>query len=360
MSDITTATGDPAAAARKARRAHAMHTAAYIAAAGGATVWAYLRMVQTGIDGGLTPAVAYGAAGFLELALVGSALGARRAVLRSEPVAVYTLLTWLFSLLSGVFSGMHDLGRPDVPFYMPLLGLVAPLVAATLWHVLLTGDRHITAGLSLDDLRARRRARAAERHATRRAERKERDAERLMLAYIVRAEDVRDSLRAGANSRTVDHLMKAKRTARNKVMTVLTVEEFEARHAAWRERLTLADEHDAALFQLGHLPAVDPAPAPAQPEDEGADQPEAQENQEDATAAVRPLPRRRWNQIPEDERAELTNRMVELYNGGKTYKEIAPEVGFSEHTVGRVLRGAGVTDTAGEGIPVLAAVGRDA
>ena len=74
-------------------------------------------------------------------------------------------------------------------------------------------------------------------------------------------------------------------------------------------------------------------------------------------AIVSTLPRRRWNQIPEGERDLLTRQMTELYYGGATYKEIAPQVGFSEHTVGRVLRAAGVTDTAGEGIPVLSAVG---
>jgi hypothetical protein len=347
-------TADPKAE-KKAVWAHRLHTWAYIGAAAGATVWAYLRMVNTGIDGGLTEQVAYGAAGFLELALVGSALGARRAVLRSEPTGVYTALTWLFSLLSGIFSGMHDLGREGVPWYMPLLGMVAPLVAATLWHVLLTGDRHMTAGISLEDLRDRRRQKAARRRAEKVAERKERDGERLMLAYIVAKEDERNARRVAEDPnepvnarekarRSILQLREKARTARNNVLMVMPVEEFDERYASWRKRLEHADENDAALFVLGLPPAVTPPepPAPVDP-------------LEQVLASV-PDP-------------ETTLRIAEILqeNPKTNQADIALEVGASRQTVSRrvgALREAGVlppspsagTNTPARGITTVAAV----
>lgn len=334
---------------KKAVWAHRLHTWAYIGAAAGATVWAYLRMVQTGIDGGLTEQVAYGAAGFLELALVGSALGARRAVLRSEPTAVYTALTWLFSLLSGAFSGMHDLGREGVPWYMPFLGLVAPVVAAILWHVLLTGDRHMTAGISLDELRARRRQTVARRRAEQANERKERVGERLMLAYIVAKEDERNARRIVEDPnepvearrkarRAIPKLREKARKARNRVLMVMPVEEFSERYASWRERLEQADKNDASLSLLGLPPAVTPPepPAPVDPLDK--------------VLATVPDP-------------ETTQRIAEIVreNPKMKHEDIAAEVGASRQTVGRrikELREAGVvsTDTPARGIPVVAAV----
>jgi hypothetical protein len=347
-------TADPKAE-KKAVWAHRLHTWAYIAAAGGATVWAYLRMVNTGMDGGLAEQVAYGAAGFLELALVGSALGARRAVLRGEPTLVYTALTWFFSLLSGLFSGMHDLGSAGVPWYMPLLGIMAPISAAILWHVLLTGDRHMTAGLDLDELRERRRQKAARRRAEKVVERKERVGERLMLAYVVAKEDERNARRIAEDPnepikarekarRAIPRLREKARKARNKVLMVMPVEEFDERYGSWRTRLEHADKNDAALSLLG-LPSPVTPPEPPAPVDP----------LEQVLASV-PDP-------------GTTMRIAEILqeNPKTNQADIALEVGASRQTVSRrigALREAGVlppspsasTSTPARGIPTVAAV----
>ena len=150
-------------------------------------------MISVGIDVlRLTAAVAVALAVFLELALVSSALLARSAVLRGRSAHADLLSTWVFSTVSGVFSAAHELVRqPDShgvstwqldarSALAAAVRVAAPLVAAWLWHRILTGDRH-----SADSAPTRREAR---RH-------------RLMLAVATAALDLQRTRQARPASR---------------------------------------------------------------------------------------------------------------------------------------------------------------
>ena len=150
-------------------------------------------MISVGIDVlRLTAAVAIALAVFLELALVSSALLARSAVLRGRSARADLLSTWVFSTVSGVFSAAHELvGQPDThgvttwqldarSTLAAAVRIAAPLVAAWLWHRILTGDRH-----SADSAPTRREAK---RH-------------RLMLAVATAALDLQRTRQARPTSR---------------------------------------------------------------------------------------------------------------------------------------------------------------
>ncbi len=150
-------------------------------------------MISVGIDVlRLTAAVAVALAVFLELALVSSALLARSAVLRGRSARADLLSTWVFSTVSGAFSAAHELvGRPDThgvttwqldarSALAAAVRVAAPLVAAWLWHRILTGDRHST-----DSAPTRREAK---RH-------------RLMLAVATAALDLQRTRQARPGSR---------------------------------------------------------------------------------------------------------------------------------------------------------------
>jgi hypothetical protein len=150
-------------------------------------------MISVGIDVlRLTATVAVALAVFLELALVSSALLARSAVLRGRSARADLLSTWVFSMVSGVFSAAHELvGQPDLhgvttwqldarSTLAAAVRVAAPLVAAWLWHRILTGDRH-----SADSAPTRREAK---RH-------------RLMLAVATAALDLQRTRQARPASR---------------------------------------------------------------------------------------------------------------------------------------------------------------
>lgn len=123
-------------------------------------------MISVGIDVlRLAAAVAVALAVFLELALVSSALLARSAVRQGRSGSGDLTATWVFSTVSGVFSAGHELVGPADPLGLRTwqldarsglaagVRIAAPLVAAWLWHRILTGDRHDT-----DHARTRREA----------------------------------------------------------------------------------------------------------------------------------------------------------------------------------------------------------
>ena len=112
-------------------------------------------MISVGVDVlGLAVAVALCLAVFLELALVSSALLARAAVFRGRSARADLVSTWVFSVISGMFSAAHELLGPageaglrdwQIDARAALAAgvrVAAPLVAAWLWHRILTGDRH--------------------------------------------------------------------------------------------------------------------------------------------------------------------------------------------------------------------------
>lgn len=116
-------------------------------------------MISVGIDVlRLAAAVAVALAVFLELALVSSALLARSAVRQGRSGSGDLTATWVFSTVSGCFSAAHELVGPADPLGLRTwqldaraglaagVRIAAPLVAAWLWHRILTGDRHDTDG----------------------------------------------------------------------------------------------------------------------------------------------------------------------------------------------------------------------
>jgi hypothetical protein len=112
-------------------------------------------------------------AGFLELALISSALLARAAAMDGRPTAADAAAVWVFSAVSGVFSATHELigqgGWQFGPTNLLAAGvrIAAPLVAAWLWERVLVSARLDAAARTATEVRRDRRllsfARAAQR-----------------------------------------------------------------------------------------------------------------------------------------------------------------------------------------------------
>ncbi|MGL5910627.1 MAG: hypothetical protein ACRCZP_11540 [Phycicoccus sp.] len=106
-------------------------------------------------------------AGFLEVTLVGSALGARYAVLLGRPAVADSTATWVLSATSGVLAAAHELIARDGDTWTwqddagsvlaGVVRLVAPLVACWCWHRILGADRRDVAGRTLTQMKRSRR-----------------------------------------------------------------------------------------------------------------------------------------------------------------------------------------------------------
>ncbi|MDE9364001.1 hypothetical protein PZ938_00130 [Luteipulveratus sp. YIM 133132] len=111
-------------------------------------------MIGVGTDLlGLSVVIAAGLAVFLELALVAEALLARVAIQKGHHARADVAATWVISAVSGAISATHELigatpagervWQHDAGSLLAAaVRLIAPLVAAWLWHRLLTADRH--------------------------------------------------------------------------------------------------------------------------------------------------------------------------------------------------------------------------
>lgn len=105
-------------------------------------------------------------AGFLELALVSSALLARAAALAGRPGGADAGAVWVVSATSGLLAGVHELvvttpvgsswSVEPGSVLAAAVRLVAPLVAAWLWERVLQAARAEQAQRTLDEVRSGR------------------------------------------------------------------------------------------------------------------------------------------------------------------------------------------------------------
>ncbi|MFE6229407.1 hypothetical protein [Cellulosimicrobium sp. NPDC057862] len=162
------------AAAARARR-----QATVVAAVGAIipTILAAQGMASLAVDVLRFPLVlAVALAGFLELALVASALLARAAALAGRPGGADAVAVWVVSATSGLLAGVHELTTtaPDGStswsadpgsVLAAAVRVVAPLVAAWLWDRVLTAARAEQAERTLAEVRRDRRYLAVARRA---------------------------------------------------------------------------------------------------------------------------------------------------------------------------------------------------
>ncbi|MCH8614484.1 hypothetical protein [Arsenicicoccus dermatophilus] len=230
------------------------------AAAAIPTVLSAQGMVSVGTSAlHLGTATAVGLAGFLELALVASALAARDATTRGRSARVDLAATWVLSAVSGALSALHEVVTPAGVVLTPMAGLaalvrvVAPLVACWLWHRVVAGD--------------------ADAHAVRTWGERQSDAARLRVAVAARAVALEDT---PAARRRLDRAHRAMLRRHQDV----TAEQVTATVAA----LALVDELPALARRVA--PARPAAPTDLRP----VEQPERPEQVEQVETDARPAP----------------------------------------------------------------------
>jgi hypothetical protein len=322
--------------ARAARNAHRLHTFLYIVAGLGASAWAYMGMLATARDGGMNTTVSYGVAGFLEVALVGSAVGARRAVLRGQSHTVYMGLTWLFSGLSGIFAALHEFSSPSTAWFMVPLRLIVPLVAALLWHVLLIGDRDLAGGLGLAELRKLGREKARAAREERAAARKHRFGAKRLRRYYNASEDLRDAIRAHQNETVIARLYKKERTRRDSCLDVMTVEEFQKGYGELVRRVRAAESSRREAFLAGRIPPVDHVDTYSVTDVQQGLMSELEGIQAGEQQA---LTTGRY-----DPEAEVMTRIAALHHRGYKQTEIADEISMSRFQVRRRMLKLGLIE----------------
>ncbi|WP_258724760.1 helix-turn-helix domain-containing protein [Cellulomonas sp. NS3] len=167
----------PTPAEQAARRARQHATVVASLAAVVPTLLAAQGMASVAMDVlGFTLVAAVALAGFLELALVSSALLARASALAGRPGGADAAAVWAVSAVSGLLAGTHEFVGPEVdgvrswesdPSTLLAAGVrvVAPLVAAWLWERVLTAARREHADRTLVEVRRDRRLLAVARAA---------------------------------------------------------------------------------------------------------------------------------------------------------------------------------------------------
>ena len=133
-----------------------------------ATVLAAQGMTSLAVDVlGFLVLAAAALAGFLELALVSSALLARAAALAGRPGGANAVAVWVVSATSGLLAGVHELVVTTLAgsswrvepgsVLAAAVRVVAPLVAAWLWERVLQAAGAEQAQRTLDEVRRNRR-----------------------------------------------------------------------------------------------------------------------------------------------------------------------------------------------------------
>lgn len=133
-----------------------------------ATVLAAQGMTSLAVDVlGFLVLAAAALAGFLELALVSSALLARAAALAGRPGGANAVAVWVVSATSGLLAGVHELVVTTLAgsswrvepgsVLAAAVRVVAPLVAAWLWERVLQAAGAEQAQRTLDEVRRDRR-----------------------------------------------------------------------------------------------------------------------------------------------------------------------------------------------------------
>ncbi|MFS0700094.1 helix-turn-helix domain-containing protein [Cellulomonas sp. 179-A 4D5 NHS] len=172
---MSTVQGAPAGEA--ARRARQQATVVASLAAVVPTVLAAQGMAALAMDVlGFSLIAAVALAGFLELALISSALLARASALAGRPGGADAAAVWAVSAVSGLLAGAHEFVGPETggvrswesdPSSLLAAGVrvAAPLVAAWLWERVLTAARREHAERTLVEVRRDRRLLAVARAA---------------------------------------------------------------------------------------------------------------------------------------------------------------------------------------------------
>ncbi len=172
---MSTVQGAPAAEAARRARQHATVVASLAAVV--PTVLAAQGMAALAMDVlGFSLIAAVALAGFLELALISSALLARASALAGRPGGADAAAVWAVSAVSGLLAGAHEFVGPEVdgvrswesdPSSLLAAGVrvAAPLVAAWLWERVLTAARREHAERTLVEVRRDRRLLAVARAA---------------------------------------------------------------------------------------------------------------------------------------------------------------------------------------------------
>lgn len=361
---------------------------------------AYLAMVQFGIDVlAMSQGTAYTTAGVFELSLVTVALLAREAARDNRPGGTLLALTWALSSASGVFAAWHE-AYIDHPVGAVVFRFVVPLLAALMWHLALIGDRHLATGTSWSALRQSARMHAlflttedlfraqgmhdGSRGARRRLARAEaaRRRARSVALRTVPPTEMRAQVAAwcealaavGDGTADVARLHLADRQRLTGILTDEPVDarstgarvgapEYEGRAAdvVFAEFAELADEYDhpggldelydgaagpdgsdrrpaqrGAALDMPRQGVRERAPEPDLAPDEIEDSAEAADR---ATANVREaLPARRAPRRDTRLGTQDAERMLDLRTEGRTYREIAKEVGVSPSTVSKRMR----------------------
>lgn len=197
-----------------------------------ATGSAYLAMVDFAIDViGMLPGVAYTTAGVFELSLITVALLAMEAAQQNRPNGTLLTLTWLLSSASGVFAAWHELYLGH-PLGGALWRLIVPLLAATMWHLALIGDRHLASGRTWSSMRENARMHALF----------------LTTDALRRAINTNDGSRAAR--RRVARAQKRRLRARAVALRTVQPTDMRRQTAIWSEALAAADELTSEVVAL--------------------------------------------------------------------------------------------------------------
>lgn len=197
-----------------------------------ATGSAYLAMVDFAIDViGMLPGVAYTTAGVFELSLITVALLAMEAAQQNRPNGTLLTLTWLLSSASGVFAAWHELYLGH-PLGGALWRLIVPLLAATMWHLALIGDRHLASGRTWSSMRENARMHALF----------------LTTDALRRAINTNDGSRAAR--RRVARAQKRRLRARAIALRTVPPTDMRQQTAIWSEALAAADELTSEVVAL--------------------------------------------------------------------------------------------------------------
>lgn len=197
-----------------------------------ATGSAYLAMVDFAIDViGMLPGVAYTTAGVFELSLITVALLAMEAAQQNRPNGTLLTLTWLLSSASGVFAAWHELYLGH-PLGGALWRLIVPLLAATMWHLALIGDRHLASGRTWSSMRENAR----------------------MHALFLTTDALRRAISADDGSwaarRRVARAQKRRLRARAVALRTVPPTDMRRQTAIWSEALAAADELTSEVVTL--------------------------------------------------------------------------------------------------------------
>ncbi|MEU0316956.1 helix-turn-helix domain-containing protein [Nocardioides sp. NPDC006273] len=277
LSSTSTATPEP----RQSRRL-ILAVAATVATI--STAAAYVAMVGFGRDLlGMSTAYAYAFAGVFELALVAVALMAREAAMDNRPNGSLLTLTWALSAGSGLFAASHEIveGHGVVAAGFRF---IVPLIAALMWHLVLVGDRHLSAGRSWSQLRTAGR----------------------MHGLFIASKEVERLAREHAEhntKRTLRRLARAEareRRAESVALRTVPPEDMRAETTTWSAALEAVAEGKARVRQLHHGTAQLPATITVEQLVDAGDKLDQLGGQVDAGAQLQALP------APRPQVAEIT------------------------------------------------------